>query len=186
MIRFYLAPKVGTGTITDPRRAKYFSEQGIFSSGMDLGIESLFLVGADTDDAQHSFLSAQGDITVIPPLDQVVGGNPTLNVVRNKLEQAGIPGTWIQATTTYHQIVSTSGDTCMIAQRLNGLHKKRLYPPGVTLDSTLSPEMLAEFQSIADSFGIDDSMLSTSTTVRQALLALGNQLPPFTLAGVQF
>lgn len=186
MVRFFIIPKIGAGTPLDPFRPKYLTENSIGYSALDLGIEPTFLVGADVSDAQLGILAAQSDVLVIPPLESVVGGNPTLNQVRNRIEQRGIPGSWIVASTTYRAIVSVVGDTCRIAQRLHGRHRKRLYDPGVTLDSALSPAMLADFQSIADSFGISAAALSLTTTVREALLLLGNQLEAFTLAGEPF
>jgi hypothetical protein len=186
MVRFYLVPKVGAGTITDPFRPKYFTENGISFSGLDLGIEPTILVGADTTDAQHAILAAQSDVYAIPALTSTVGGNPTLNQTRNRLEQRGIPGSWVIASTTYRAIVTRIGDTCRIAQRLNGRHKNRLYPTGVTLDSTLTQDLLTQLTDIAGSFGISAAGLSTSTTLRQALITLGDQLPPFVLAGETF
>ena len=187
MARFYLVPKVGTGSLTDPFRPKYFIENGIAIAGaMDLGIEPTFLVGANPTDAQHAILAAASDVFVIPDIATTVGGNPTLNRVRNSLEQRNIPGSWVLATTTYREIVGSVGRNCQILQRLRGLHQTRLFPPGVSLDSTPTADVFSKLVSTGQSFGLNTSTLAITLTVRENLLRLTTQMPAFTLAGETF
>ena len=153
---------------------------------MDLGIEPTFIVGAFLTAAQHTFVSAQGDVMVFPALDTAVGGNPTLNQVRNNLEQRNIPGSWVVATTTWRQVIGEVGRNCLLLQRLSGLHKTRLFPPGVSLDSTPNQTVLTQLTDVGQSFGLTTSGLSLALTVRDNLRLLTVQMPPFSLIGEVF
>lgn len=188
-MNFYIIPKVGTGSPTDPFRPKYLSDPVNFPdlssapwSAMDYGIEPTFLVAANTSAAQHATLSGFSDVDAIPNLNTTVGGNPTLSQTQNKMESRQIPGAWITATTLWREVTGKFGRFCMIAQRLNGRRKKRIFPPGVTLDSNLTTETLGDLSDTAQSFGISVS-LTTSMTVRDALMLIELQMPFFRLGG---
>jgi hypothetical protein len=188
---FYLIPKEGVGTIFDPIRPKYVwdyikADPTIVWGAMDLGIEPTFLVGITLTPAQHAFVTAQSDVFAIPALETEVGGNPALNRTRNGLEQRNIPGAWVQATTTWRQVVREIGSNCLILQRLQGRHQKRLFEPGVSLDSVPSQQLLADLIDVAASFGLNTGTLSISATVRDNLQRLTVQMPVFFLAGEVF
>jgi hypothetical protein len=185
---FYLVPKVGTGTALDPFRPKYIGDlAGVQWSAMDLGIEPTFIVGANLSAAQHTSVSGQSDVFAFPAnIDGAVGGNPTLNRVRNGLEQRNIPGADIASTWTWRQVIGRVGDTCLILQRLNGQHQTRLFPPGVSLDSQPDQPVFEQLVSVGQSFGLTTSTLSIALTVRENLLRLSDQLPGFTLGGEVF
>ena len=184
---FYIVPKIGTGTITDPFRPKYIGDLvGVRWSAIDYGLDPTFLVGANLTAEQHAFVAGQSDAYAIPPLETTVGGNPTLNQVVNRLEQSSIPGTWVQETTTYRVLTGRVGRFCLILQRLHGRHNKRLFEPGTTLDSTLSETLLQQLIDVGASFGLNTAGFSTALTVREALILLGDQLPAFTLEGETF
>ena len=184
---FYIVPKIGTGTIEDPLRPKYIGDMaGVQWSAMDYGLEATFLVGANLTADQHTFVASQSDAYAIPPLDTTVGGNPTLNQTQNRLEQSSIPGTWVQATTTYRVLTGRVGRFCLIVQRLRGRHNKRLFEPGTTLDSNLTDSLLQQLLDVGSSFGLNTAGFSTALTVREALILLADQLPAFSLAGETF
>lgn len=186
-MNFYIVPKIGTGSPTDTYRPKYVGDlAGVAWSAMDYGLDDTFLVGAQTDATQHATLTGYGDVLAVPPLDEVVGGNPTLNRVKNSLEQRSIPAHWLTAGTSWRVALGTVGRFCLILQRLHGRHGRRLFEPGMTLDTTLSAPVLTELQDVGASFALQTSALSTSTVVRDALTLLGDQLPPFRLAGETF
>jgi hypothetical protein len=197
-LAFYLVPKIGAGTFFDTFRPKYIGDFGTARdpmtpqavarpqwAGMDLGIEPTFLVGANLTAAQHTFVQSQGDVMVIPALDTVVGGNPTLNQTRNALEQRNIPAN-ITAATTWRQVVGIVGRNCLILQRLNGLHKTRLFPAGVSLDSQPNQAVLDQLVSVGQSFGMNVSGLSIALTVRENLLLMTAQMGAFSLMGEAF
>jgi hypothetical protein len=197
---FYLVPKVGAGTSPlDAFRPKYIGDFGTAldpmvpkatlrpsMSAMDLGIEPTFLVGAFLTAAQHTFVTAQSDVFAFPALDVPVGGNPTLNRTRNELEQRNIPGSWIQAATTWRQVIGEIGRNCIILQRLQGRHQRRLFEPGVSLDSLPSQDLLTQLASVGTSLGLSVTGLSIVNTVRANLMVLTAQILPFGLAGEMF
>jgi hypothetical protein len=195
-LRFYIVPletvvlvlpAPGGGTFEMVvTRPKYIGELGASYSSMGYGLDATALVGANLTDAQHAFVSGQGDVVVIQPLDNAIGGNPVLNQTRNKLEQTGIPADQIVASTTNRQMVGLVGRLCLIRQRLQGRQNKRLFESGVTLNSNLTPDLLDQLVDVGGSFGLDTSSLNLGVTVRQALLILAGQLPAFSLAGEVF
>lgn len=189
MINFYLVPKIGSGTFTDSYRPKYINSidmPGVKWAGMNLGIEPTFLIGSDLTQQQHDFVSAQSDVITFPPLDNTVGGNPTLNRTRNGLEQHNIPGNHIVSSTTWRQVIGNIGRNCLILQRLNGLHRTRLFPPGISLDSLPDETTLSQLVGVGQSFTLNTSSLSISSTMRANLLSLTSQMGPFMLMGVAF
>jgi hypothetical protein len=187
-LRFYIVPletvvlvlpAPGGGTFEMVvTRPKYIGELGASYSSMGYGLDATALVGANLTDAQHAFVSGQGDVVVIQPLDNAIGGN--------KLEQTGIPADQIVASTTNRQMVGLVGRLCLIRQRLQGRQNKRLFESGVTLNSNLTPDLLDQLVDVGGSFGLDTSSLNLGVTVRQALLILAGQLPAFSLAGEVF
>jgi hypothetical protein len=187
-LQFYMVDKIGTGARTDPYRPEYIGDMaGVAWSAMDLGIEPTFIVGANLTADQHTFVSNQSDVFAFPAnLDAPVGGNPALNRVRNGLEQRNIPGSDIQASWTWRQVIGRIVESCFILQRLNGRHQRRLFEPGVSLDSAPSAELLADLIDVGQSFGMNTSALSIAVSVRENLLALTGQVPPIGLAGEVF
>lgn len=192
---FYIVPKIGSGaSVTDPHRPKYFSQidaatwptmAGVLFSGMPYGLEPVYLVGANVTAPQATFLAGQGDVYAVPSLNSQVGGNPTLNQIRTRLEGLGIPGSWVASTTTNRQLLGRLGRVMQIAQRLHGRHNKRVLD-GVSLDSNLTQTSLTELSNVGQSLGLDVSGLSTAITVRAAILLLADQVPAFSLAGEVF
>jgi hypothetical protein len=58
---------------------------------------------------------------------------------------------------------------------------------GIGLSSTLAAgTLVSDFQAAGLSLGLQVGALTTSTTINDALLYLGDQLPVFTLMGVAF
>jgi hypothetical protein len=193
-LRFYIVPKIGTGSgpgapgsgiPADPYRPKYFSDNGWAFSAIDYGVD-FFLVGAVTTPEQHAFLVAQGDVWAIPDINTTVGGNPTLNRIRNDLEARSMPGTWIESPTTYRFLVRRLGSCALILQRIRGAVGRHVFGSGNTLPTTLTGELLNDFMAAGESLGLDTSGLNTGLTIRAAILYLADQLPPFHLAGETF
>jgi hypothetical protein len=188
-VRFYVVP--AEGGVDSPSRPKYFSGSGLTYSAIKYG-PSNYLVGATLTQAQHDAIAANGDVVVIPPLESTVGGNPTLNQVRNQLEALSIPGSWIESTTTWRQVVKRTGNSALILGRMRGELGKHLFGPGVQLTTSLTTTLRDEFIQVATSLAasqgvpITTSSITTSISVQTALLTIGDQLKPFTLAGEIF
>ncbi len=187
-IRFYLVPKIGTGANDNLFRPKYIADMGVTWQGLDYGGEDAYVVAADVTGAQHSTLTANADVTAAPlDLSNTVGAN--LATVQAALEGFKFPGDWVTSGMTYRQILKGLLAVCFIAQRFNGLTGARLFQLGITLETTLAELTATQRQKLHDvavSFHIDDSSATGSTTLRQVLRVLAQQLPPITLAAEGF
>lgn len=187
VLGFYLVPKIGTGTTPlDPVRPKYIGDLGVFYSAVDLGLEPTFLVGAVLTPAQHTAVTSNSDVFAFPDINTQVGGNPTLNRVRNELEQRNLPGNWIDSATAWRDVIGSILRNAFILQRLRGTHKTRLFEPGVSLDSVPSQNLLDQLVDVGQSFGLAVEALSLALTVRADLEILTDQMPPITLIGEVF
>lgn len=192
----YVMPLVGTGVKGDARRPKY--RDSLFPtlnwSMFDYGNEPWCLVGIqDVPPATDTALTGNADVFELPAnLDQAMGNVGTRNTVRNRLESVNIPGTWIQTTTTYREVVRFIGATCQFAQRYQGTvaNGSTWFTGGVTLDSTFGSLPAEARQGIidaADSFGFDRSGFTGTSTLRAVIQSATNQYLaaglPLTLQG---
>ena len=85
----YLMPAIGTGTQTDPRRAKYHAlmlPQGY--KAMDFGLQAGFIVATE----QNAAVESQVDIVRLGVDDNLPGSQ--LNTVQNFLQSLGIERNW--------------------------------------------------------------------------------------------
>jgi hypothetical protein len=187
-LMFYIVPGERADA-ESPLVPKYFD--GIDHSAIKYGPEH-FLVAAVTTPAQHDVIAAQSDAFVIPGLELIVGGNPALNQIRNRLAALGIPNSYITASTTWREIVTRTGHTALVIGRMRGGLGRRIFDNGVNLGSTLSVSLRDEFILTAQSLAvlqrivIDTTGITTDITVQEALLLIGDQLKPFILAGEIF
>lgn len=184
-LHFYLVPT--DGGVTSPRVPKYFGDPTVrtFLGAIRYGPDH-YLVGADLPDADHATVSGFSDVFVIPPLNQAVGGNPTLNQVRNELKARSIPGDWVQATTTWRQVVGRVGRCAQILQRMFSTLGRHLFGGGNALSTTLTTSLRDDFIATGQSFNFNVNGITTSVTVETALLLLADQFPPFVVAGETF
>lgn len=185
--RFYLVPKAGSGqTIDDVYRPKYFMNglgQGQVAGAiqaMDYGLEPVFLVAADVTNAEHTAAVANSDVTAFPVnLDAAIGVN--LATVTGKIDALGLPSEWVDATTTYRQILRKLTQFIQFAQRLHGVANVRLLPVGVTLNSTVGSLSAAQRQHLRDAIltfaNGTDSEITANMTLRVAIQALAAQIP---------
>jgi hypothetical protein len=178
--RIYIVPRIGSGVITDPYRPAYFGSQGLDMpwAAMDYGGAAVFIVGADTDDAQDATLTGQADVIGLPAdLDTTIGTVARRNAVRAFLEARDIPGNWVQTATTYRTILRTVAGLFQFAQRLRGRTKRQLFRGGFTLATqwqNVPADVRADVLDAAQSFGYDTSGVTNTTTMRAILQALGN------------
>lgn len=187
-IRFYLIPKAGNGSRTNPYRPMYFDGMRLHMEAVEFGDEPTMLAAADVSGAQHTSLAGNADVTSVPTdLDSQVGAN--LGTVQAALETVNLPGTWVQAAHTYRQLLHGVWAVMKIAQRLWTLHAVRWFDTGITLNTTigdLTVNQRARLQSVADSLGLDYSSVTLATTMRQVLRGLAQQLPARELMGQPF
>lgn len=179
--RLYLMPIAGVGTKADPRAPKYKSTINGFSwTMMDFGLEPACIVWVENVDAStHSTLVAFADV-VSPPaeLDQNIGAG-SIATVRAAIEALNVPANWAQATDTYREVIRIICWFFQIWQRHHGMGNARVLTGGVTLDTafnTLSVGVRNALIATAQSFNFDTSSLAGTSTIRQILKALADQV----------
>lgn len=184
MVRFYFMPATGSGaSILDARRAKYadaLRANGVHFSSIDYGILPVFFLAADVTLEQHAQIAAQSDVVAIPAnLDNTVGA--ALSDVQTRLEQLRIPAEWVTAQHTHRQVIRRVLAWFLFAQRHNGLHHEKLFPDTANLDNTVGqlPQALrTRLNQTAQSFDMDTSAITPSTTIRQLMGIITSQLTP--------
>lgn len=192
-VRFYLVPLQlavpGGGGIAEGNynRPKYFLEAGVsLTDSAPYGIDNTYLVAADVTNVQHSAINANADVTSIPlDIDQQIGG--ALAAVQSALEALRIPSGWVTATMTYRFVLSIVRRIFQFLQRFSGISRKSIFDSGITLDSTigqLTVNQRQALQNAADNFGLDTSTITGTTTIRQALKIVADQMPSVSMLGV--
>lgn len=192
-VAFFLAPKLGTGQYPDAFRPKY-TDPGSLGAGndltgwvaMDYGFESAFLVVAPVTAAQRTALSAQADTLVVPAnLDNTISAL-ALSTIQTKLEALNLPGNWITSGMTYRQAVKGARRVISFMQRWQGLFGERLFGGTVTLDTRINQLTATQRQrlnTVAADLNLDTSGITNTTTLRQALKAIADQLPDVIVQG---
>lgn len=197
-VRFYLVPKVVVtlpfGEVFVP---KYTQADDLGAgwnldnrwSAMDYGLEELFLLGADVTPAEHTLLNAQVDVIAIPsPITANVSA-AALSVVQSRLEGANLPGNWVTTAFTYQEVLAIVGRVIAFSQTYDGLFSLPLFRPGMTMGTRINELTQAErsrLSTTAQVLGLDYSGVTSTTTMRQVLKIVADQMPGFTLRGVQF
>lgn len=186
--RFYVLPKVTETGVINGLGPKYLIGVGIHFQGMDYGLETIYVLGAEVSPAQHASISANSDVIAVPAnLDAQVGGN--LAAVKSALQSVHIPAAWIVSTHTYREIIGIVGNAFQFLQRLNGRWRKSVFESGITLATTfaqLTQNQRDVLRNVADSFGMDYSAITGATTIEDALFILADQLGSFPLFGEVF
>ncbi len=188
-VRFYLVPKIfGTEPMRSYRPA-YISGFIQVWDAMTMGKEDVYLVGADVTPAEHTTISGNADVIAIPlNLDATLNAG-AVTAAQNWMEARSLPSEWITTSHTSRDVLRVIGKICTLMQRFNGRQRRKFFESGVTLDSQLSDLTQAQRNALLDaatSLGLDTSGATGSTTIRQALRNLCQQLPSFTLAGQTF
>lgn len=193
--RLFLVPAVvGDSRGRHPMyfRWRYGSDASTVAFGdnafFDFGADPTFLVAADVTPAELTALQALSDVTVIPAnLDAQLGAN--LATVQAKLEALGLPADQLIATRTYRQVLRGLVAIFSVAQRFQYLDASdgRLFPPGVTLSTTVGSLAQATRdtinQAVTDA-GYTLTGVTGATTLRQVLNQLASQPSPITLLNV--
>lgn len=117
--RLYIAPAIGAGTMTNPRRPKYFT--GLPYAAFDYGFQPLFLVASDLSVADDAAIVANADVFAFP---FNLAPNLTNNQVTSAstaFETAFIPAQWVNASQTWRQVARTVAGMFQFMQRLHGV-----------------------------------------------------------------
>lgn len=185
-IRFYIVPKIGDGSDANPYGPAYVEGLSSRWTGMDYGLEPVFLVCADVSPAQHTAITANADVISVPAnLSNQIGAS--LAAAQAALESVNIPANWITSNMTWSTALRGVAIMFMILQRMNGRgFISRFFDSGITLNSTigdLPQNVRTRLQEAAVSLGANVSSINLSTTLRSALRTVGSQLTLRVLLG---
>ena len=194
-LRFYIVPMEQVG---NQRAPKYFGGpripgipelDGVAMSCQDFGLEKIFVVGSNLTTAQHTALMANVDVLAIPTnLDANVSA-VALNTIQTALENLKIPGTWITTENTYRQVVKFALAVAFLNQQMHALINTSLFESSANLDTRMNQIPVATRNALsqgAQRLGLDVDAIKGTTTIRQALLLLAEQMPETTLNGERF
>jgi hypothetical protein len=194
MFRFYLVPKIGGGPDhpngePDVPRAKYFGDMtGPEVHTMAFGLQPHVLVGADLSTFDHNTVVSNSDVIALPAnLDQSVSAG-ALTTVQNALEAMNIPAGWVTTSMTYREVLRKVAKMMFFFQRLKGVGLARLLTGSVALNTQFQDLPLNARQRLiaaADSLNLDRSGMSGSTTIRQIMKAMADQLPHRMYCGIE-
>jgi hypothetical protein len=193
--RFYIMPKAGTGVPhVDPFRMKYIDNANGtrqivgHATGLDYGVQPLFLVAADVTGTEHTAIAANADVLAAPlNIDNTIGAG-NLTTVVNSLESVGLPAEWVTAGMTWRAMLLWLSRLFAFAQRYNGLYGTTPFLNASTdLDLQLGAVPSAardRYYATAASFGFETSKLSSTMTIRQAFALALAVVPEGQLAGI--
>lgn len=152
MVTFLLMPMVST-TVENPISHKLFTTQSpkyrdelaaiSRKETMPYGLQPVYLVAMDASAPQIAVQSAHADNTMFPAdIDQPLGGD--LATFQAELESHKIPSDWMDAATSYKEVLRLISGICAIGQvftrkdaEMNG-GTGDLFPAGVTMSTTYS------------------------------------------------
>lgn len=141
-------------------------------------LEDFGLIIADVTSPQDNLLRNQADVLAVPPLDNSINNNSVRDTVRNYLEAASIPGSWINTGMSYRAILRIVLGLFYFHNRLVVRVQRRFWDGTITLDTTvgqLTLEAIQQARNTADDLGLDYSAVTSATTIRQLLLGVGQQ-----------
>lgn len=197
-VRHYLIPVESTATSRGPKYFAYRADpdppaliQGVAWAWIPFGSEPTGLIAADVDTAQHATLAGLPDVTTIPAnLDLQVGAN--LATVQASLEALNIPADTLTANNTYRQVLRGTIAIFKVSQRFRSIRGQvagngRLFPPGVTMATTLgalSDQVRQDLSQAVGELGYNQDGLTLASTLRDVLKKLASQPSPESLLDV--
>jgi hypothetical protein len=172
--------------ITGPPLEPEAALAGVDKHVVDQGIADVCLCAADVDAAQHSVLNGKADVDMIPVnLDNQIGAN--LDTTKTRMRTWNIPANWLTVTTTWRELVRGIFAIFQVGQALDGAGQVRLFPEGVTLQTTigaLDPTYRSILLGAIDGKGYDRTSITDSSTMEDLMEVLTSQAAPDTMLGV--
>lgn len=164
-------------------RAKYVQDMvGLKPTIRGYGAEGFALVVVDVSSLDHGIISGNADVLSFPEnLDGTPNASARSQAI-TALEARNIPAGWINAGITWRQILRTVAKIIRITKDLNGAANLlgRLFADGRTFSTQfqdLPQPMRQRMIAFAQAKGWDTSGLSNTSTLRQILKFLADQVP---------
>ncbi len=179
--RLYIVPQIGTGTSTDPRRAKYIAALGVPYTAMPFGFQPCFCACADLSVANDAAVVANADVFAFPfDLSGQMGSEAA--ATSSFLETTFfIPCNWMTGSTTWLEAARIICGMFQYFQRLNFILGNV-----VPIDGTANKSLNTQFQQFtaevqagilqaASSLGYSTTFIAGNTQVRAILKGFSDQ-----------
>ncbi len=170
---FYLLPIVA-GTGVDSVSPKYLRAFGVGYMMVDFGQSAICF--APLTGPQETTLAGNADAVIIPPLDNTIGAG-ALATVQNSIEALDMPAGWVTVGMTYRTVLRVLIGMAQLVQRVTGILGFKPVIAG-NLNKTIS-QLPANVQTgltnAVDSLGLSRTGITGATTLRAALLDIGQQ-----------
>lgn len=145
------------------------------------------IIVCDVNAAQDAILSARPGVFPIPNIDATVPNTNVRNQIRTGLEDAFVPGNWVNTGMAYRAIMRTVGGEFDYHGRVVGTLSAKLFDGTKTLATTISQCSTAQqeaFISAASDLGLTYSATG-ATTLRALIRGMGEQhsATPYVISG---
>lgn len=153
-------------------------------SWLPYGLRDWAIAAVEASATVHTALAAKADVQQIPAnLDSTVG-QANRDAARAFLEDAALPGQWIQNGTTWREVVRTVAGFIQFAQRYDGI-RQAAEPGAPALGNQLAGNLSQQWGNLpagirsavleaGASFGYDMSFIVDTTLVRAILKSLAD------------
>ena len=179
-------PVIGDGSIEDlGYRAKHtetFLGHGLSQKHFGTERWCLCTFHPELSGANHTALVADPQVFALPEnINQQIGGQ--LANVTSKLNAVNIPWRWIQATTTYKQLIRRLVQFFDMMEKAATLAEDqvtKMFEGGRTLETTigsLAPALRNRLTNVATRWNLDTTGLNGSSTIEEVLVHLTQQRP---------
>ena len=186
-IRVYIVPMVILNGIRQP---KYIPALTYVWGALDYGAEDTALCSVvDISVADHDALVLNTDAFGMPADLTGLMSSTAVTKAQTYLEGLNIPAGWINTTRTYLDVVRIVGGLFMFNQRWRGRTGSSPFKQTLTLStiySDLTTERQDDLKYVFDSLGVDRTLLTASSTLRDGFVIFGKQfrLKPLVMNGI--
>lgn len=159
--------------------------RGKFSASLQLGFDPFFLVVDCVTEARHSQIDSIASVTFPLNIDNTI---TSVNNVKSKLANHDIPNYWVTTSTTWRELIRFIANYTQVYQSLFSVVKDSFFVDGVTMTTQyrdLPQQQKNALQNMANEFEFDKSGITGSSTVRQILKEMIDQIgdEPLVLGG---
>lgn len=187
LVRFYIAPQIGTGTMEDPFRSlinNYVNvSEGEWFDEIDNPARRISLVCVHAIQATHDTIAADTSVIAIgnateeanikTALDSLISAIPNVSALKTKLEGIGISTSWYSSDNTVRDGIRYLIRVFSFAQIADGEGNSRIKTfIANNLDTTMNQIPAATRNAASDwmlAKGLATGWITSTTTVRQVL-----------------
>jgi hypothetical protein len=124
------------------------------------------IAAVEATDPVHAVLAAKADVIATPAdLDTGVT-NQRRDAVRSFMEEMGMPGNWVAATTPWREVIRTISGMALLGKRYDGI-KAGTDPGAPSLGSMVRGNLNTQWRSIPQ--GVRDTVMEAGQSMNMAL-----------------